>query len=283
MTPQYDNQLMSSFTLWLDNKICSVGSGYYDTLIQFWPNKQVYNGLLSYSSPYIQIVSDSSLPGVSVPTGIYINSSFIGVGQSGLSGIDYNNGRFYCSGNFSGNIYITGSVKEIPVKMTSDPETKILFETKYETKPRTTNPSTGLNTDAVPYPVIFIRNSATKNEPWEFGGTENTINYIRAIALCDSQFQLDAVLGILRDRTRDYVPLLTQSEFPYNSLGYIKNYPYNYSTLTANKVLNGQAAFVEDVFIAKFDQNAFGESVKDLNPNVYVGIIDFEVSKPRNV
>jgi hypothetical protein len=165
--------------------------------------------------------------------------------------------------------------------LTNEPETKLLFETKYENRPKTDNPTSGLASDAVAYPVVFVRNNSSQNKPWEFGGTENTYNYIRAIAFCDSQFQLDAVLGIMRDQCRSYVPILEESEFPYTSIGWLKTNPYNYATLTANKVTQGNAAFVDQVSIGKFNSNNSSQSISQLNPNVYVGIVDFEVCKPR--
>ena len=45
-------------------------------------------------------------------------------------------------------------------------------------------------------------------------------------------FSLDAVCSILKDKAREYVPLITNN--PYNNFGSLNSGYYNYDSLTAN-------------------------------------------------
>ncbi|MEK6883586.1 MAG: hypothetical protein AABY22_28415, partial [Nanoarchaeota archaeon] len=195
MLPQFTNQVLSSSVLWLDNLLANKGQGYSTVSGYFYQTDNLYNGFYTYSSPYRQIIADSSVSGAVVMTGVALNGVSIGTGQSGFSGIDYFNGRLYFGtevSNPSTSLSGTYSIKEFNVVLTNEPEEKLLFETKYSLKPKTTQVLSGLYSNEESYPVVFLRDNGGQNDPLAFGGTDMTITNLRAIIFTDSMFSLDA-------------------------------------------------------------------------------------------
>ena len=281
MKAQYDNKITSSFLLWLDNKILDKGEAYTTVSTQFYPNNAVFNGYYTYSSPYKQIVADRSITGATVFTGVYINNTIVGTGTSGLRSIDYNNGNLYFSGALPASTIVSGTytIKDFNVVLTDIPEERLLFETKFSPKPRTAQTATGLPPDGLPFPIIFIRTISSENEPFEFGGTDLTRNMYRILVLADSQFAQDGVNSILRDQKRAYVPILEPGEFPFNALGYATG--YNYTGLTDGKITSNNAAYIDGVYVARFNQNQFSQQIREVNPIAFQSIIDIELTKDR--
>ena len=69
MKPQFDNQVLSSFLLWFDNKLLTKGEAYQNVTGQFYSVLDDYYGYNAYASSYSQIVADASIPGAVLPTG----------------------------------------------------------------------------------------------------------------------------------------------------------------------------------------------------------------------
>ncbi len=140
---------------------------------------------------------------------------------------------------------------------------------------------TGLEADTKTYPVVYIKNDGSTNDPFAFGGQDNTVIDIRAIVIADSQFEIDAIGSLFRDQVRKYFSLFEASEMPFDQFGYYRNgTQYNYDTVLAGKNA-GQKCFLEEVNISRFDRVLENE-VRKFNPNVYSTLIDFEISKVRN-
>ena len=67
---------------------------------------------------------------------------------------------------------------------------------------------------------------------------------------------------------------------PYNTLGdYKSGEPWNYTGVTVNFEENNYI-FIENVGVSKFSRDV-NIKVNNLNPDVFNGVIDFEVTKPR--
>jgi len=66
MKPQFDNQIMSSFLLWFDNKLLSKGEAYQNTTGEFYSVSDEFYGYDTYASSYSQLVSDVSVSGVTL-------------------------------------------------------------------------------------------------------------------------------------------------------------------------------------------------------------------------
>jgi hypothetical protein len=285
MKPQFDNQVLSSFLLWFDHTLLNKGEAYQNTTGQFYSVSAEYAGYKTYSSSYSQIVSDASITGATIPTGLYVGSNLVDVGEgagTGLYAIDYNNGRSYWSGDQGGNVTGSFAIKDFNTFLTSRTEDEILFQTQYTNRNKvSTVIPTGLEPDTRTYPVVYIKNDGSNNEAFAFGGQDNTIINVRAIVIADSQFEIDAIGSLFRDERHNYVSLFEGSEMPFNQFGYYRNdVQYNYTGVTNSKTESSKF-FLEDINISRFDRVLENE-VRKFNPNVYSTLIDFEISKVRN-
>jgi len=92
MITQFENKLVSSFILYIDNQVLKKGEAYTVQSVNF--NKvddsfQV-NGVdyYTFNSPFDQLVSDISIPSGGF-SGISINGQNLNLGVSGFYGINY--------------------------------------------------------------------------------------------------------------------------------------------------------------------------------------------------
>ena len=130
------------------------------------------------------------------------------------------NGQVFFTGS-QGSAKISGeySVKDFNVSMTSKPEQDLLFETKFKLRPKTHQTITGLDPTQDTFPAIYVKNMGGVNEPFAFGGMDNTVIKARAIIIADSAYKLDAVTSILKDTARDFFRIIEPSGLPFNALG----------------------------------------------------------------
>ena len=149
-------------------------------------------------------------------------------------------------------------------------------------RPKIGLPITGYQNNEITYPAIFLRKVFARNEPFEFGGTDNTKITATAVVFADSSFLLDAVTSIFEDTVRTHIPLVSEDEMPYNIYGGFKTGGFNYSATTNDKTVNNSGVFIADVNVAKFSQRFYSD-IKHLNPNAYYALIDFKLEKPRLV
>lgn len=283
MKAQFDNQVMSSFLLWFDHTLLDKGDAYQNTTGQFYSVSDDYFGYNTYASSYSQFVSDASITGATIPTGLYAGNTLVNVGEGGSDGlyaIDYGNGRSYWSGAQSSNVTGSFAIKDFNVYLTSRTEDEILFQSQYTNRNKISSVvPTGLEQDTLTYPVVYIKNDGSNNEPFAFGGQDNTIINVRAIVIADSQFDIDAIGSLFRDRRFEQIGILEPSEMPFNQFGYYRSSQYDYTGIVNGKG-SDQQLYVEDVNISRFDRVLENE-VRKFNPNVYSTLIDFEVSKIR--
>jgi hypothetical protein len=277
MTPQFDNILMTSMLLWLDNKILTKGQAYTNFKSMFYPLPNMYYGYYTYGAPFKQMVIDCSISGANIISGVYINGTFTIPGENNLTGIDSLNGQLYFTSPVSNaTTALSGNyaVKDFNIYLTSQPEEKLLFESQYQTRPKTDKTLTGLAIESITYPCIFLKNNGGTNEPFAFGGQDNTIIQVRAIVLADNMFSLDAVCSILKDKAREYVPLITNN--PYNNFGSLNSGYYNYDSLTANIDISVNGFYISEVNVSKIFAN-----INAPNPQVFPAFVDFTLSNIR--
>jgi hypothetical protein len=274
MKAQLDNTLMSSMIIWMDHIILKNGQAFQNYNSKFYPITNIYNGFYTYGLPFKQVVSDSSIAGANLLSGVYINNSFSTIGQNNLTGINPNNGQVYFTTNQSGNI-LSGSyaVKDFNIYLTNQPEEELLFETQYNIRPKTSMNPTGLAIESITYPCIFLKNNGGTNEPFALGGLDNTFAQVRAIVMADNMFNLDAVCSILKDTARRYVPLVTN---PFNNFGGLNSGYYNYNSLINNINVGNDAFYITEVNVTKIFANL---NVK--NNQVFPAFIDFTLSNIR--
>ena len=102
---------------------------------------------------------------------------------------------------------------------------------------------------------------------------DQTIFDVRALILADSQFDLDGVGSIFRDKVTTHIAMLKSSENPFNVFGGYKNHTnYNYTG-----VINGKSVidrlYINEVAVSKTDRLS---SEVNNNPDIFFGMIDFE-------
>jgi len=286
MKPQFDNILMTSVLLWLDNKILTKGQAFTNYASNFYPVSNMYYGYYTYGAPFKQMVIDCSISGANIITGVYINNVFTKVGENYLSGINAQEGQLYFSQpvtNPSTSLSGNYAVKDFNIYLTSKTEENLLFETAYQINPKTYQNPTGLPIGAETYPVIYLKYQGGKNKPLAFGGLEQTVGNVRAIILADSIYNLDAVTSILRDTSREIIPLIYPEEMPFNSLGSV-NTPdkcFDYLEYIENKTNGDDYVYIHEVNITKTDTRLLN-ATNSLNRNVYSAFVDFEIIKNRH-
>jgi hypothetical protein len=109
---------------------------------------------------------------------------------------------------------------------------------------------------------------------------DSTICNVRAIILADSVFNLDAVTSIMRDTSRQLVPLIYQNEMPFNALNTVTGDCFNYLELTANKQADFDYVYINEVNVSKTDSR-ISAPTNSLNRNVYSAFVDFELIQNR--
>jgi len=283
MLPQFDNIIMTSILLWLDNKIMTKGEAYANYQSTFYPLPNMYYGYYTYGAPFKQMVIDSSITGANIISGVYVNGVFTVPGQGTLSGIDAANGQLYFTSPISDpTTALSGNyaVKDFNIYLTSKTEESLLFETQYQINPKTYQNPTGLPIGAETYPVIYLKYQGGKNKPLAFGGFDQTISFVRAVILADSVFNLDAVTSIMRDTSRQLIPLIYPNEMPFNSLGSVTGSSFNYINSTKNKVVDSEYVYINEVNVTKTDTKLLN-ATNSLNRNVYSAFVDFELGKNR--
>jgi hypothetical protein len=291
MKVQYENKVMSSMLLYVDHKVLRVGEAYTNHsgyLYETQPGylyKDASTNFYIYSAPFKQLVSDSSITGATLASGMFVGAAHYGPSASlgpKLYSINHSQGHFYTRNQISQ----TGvnprqsaaySVKDFNVYLTSMPEEELLFETKIHLRPRITNPNTGLSPHSQTYPAIFLKNMGGFNEPFAFGGTDTTVTNVRAVVLADSAFHLDAVCSIFKDCVRDSIPLISAGDLSFDALGGSAS-GYNYTGIAAGKMSTNQFLNINDVSVSRNVTRGYSETV---NPEIHAGFIDFRLENHR--
>ena len=279
MKASYITNLTSSFYLWLDHEILTRGEAFtnysgklYNSPDPNFPSSSVY------SAPFRQWVYDSSVPNVNIPSGVFINDTFIPRSTSGLN-IDFNKGRAILnSGVSSNNVTASYSFKEYNIYYTDEREEKLLFEKAYNITPKVTQITGGLGYLDIPYPCIFIKHRMGENVPFAFGGDYSTESMIRCIVLGSNSFSVDGLISLLSDSARKVFPVLAPQDFPFNYFGDFKTgNSFNYMDL-CNAQPRYNLVNIDKVTVSKLDEV---DNAK-INKKCVAAIVDFELSDIRN-
>lgn len=285
MVPQFLNRIAPSFTHFIDHEMLRKGSAYtninsgslYSTKDPSFPNKTIYG------SPYRQFVSDHSIGGANIPSGVSVGNTFNPKGANDLS-IDYELGRVLLNNTVSNslqNVKCSYAYKEYNVYYTESQDDTLIFEAKYPVRPTDdlgNNANQALNYDQLTYPAIFVKTQYTENVPFAFGGLDESIVNIRAIFLADSPYLLDAGVSIATDMGRKYFPVLYPKDMPFNMYGDYKGNNYNYLNLCSQYSQTGSLmAMVSSVTISRFAPSVN----KLIGNNSYGAFADFTLSYVR--
>lgn len=268
------HDLNSSFVLWMEHILANKGDAYLNVNSLLYPiNDDVFRNNAVYGSPYKQWVYDSSITGAIVPSGVFSNGHFIPRGQSGLK-LDFNNGRVMFSGGI--NIPVSGqfSAKDFSVYTTTQSDQELIFETRIDFASQFPQAASGIPSDKVVCPGIFVRIDAMQSEPFCFGGTYNNIVPVRAIVLSDSSYKLNGVGNLFLDQKENN--FLVFSQTPINEFGDLKTGYYSYNDYLNQYFDSSKLAYLQDI-----DFSLMTAVNNTQNPDLRIGFLDFNVQLPR--
>lgn len=267
MKETLNHSILSSAYLWIDNKFVEHGEGFVNV-----SGNLKKNGAAQLF-PYRQLVYDTSISGVTVPSGVYVNSSFSGVP------IDYMKGQAYV--NTSATVSGRYSAKEINVYTSMKSEQKVLFESRFQESPKANSTFTGYNAADYVYPCAILKIGAGANSSISFDGACSTVVPLRVMLICENDYQYQSATSLLRDSYETHIPLFSTSQLPFSSSGTLK-FPFDYSASGSLISQNSNnLAYVKNVSISDFDPRVNNE----IAPNVVGGFVDLDLEClrfPRN-
>lgn len=287
MKEQFLNKVTQSVFMWAEHQLCDEGEAYQNLNIEFYDGIDRINGYYTYTCPYDQFVSDASVSGVNMPnllTGVYVSGNYTNVGQGGFIAADFFQGVLYFDHEISNpNVNLTGNfaVKEVNTMMTNNSEEKLLFDTAYKSKMKTSVDPVGMKQNETNIPVIFIKYIGGHNEAFAFGGMDQCLYKYRLMLFCEDLFQLEACSSIFKDKKNTTIPLMESSDNPFNFLGYYKGATYNYDNIAATKTSGSELLTLSEVFVNTFDGFTV-KTRKDIQRGVQLATIELEVLAHRN-
>jgi hypothetical protein len=279
MIEQFQHTATTSFFLWFDNFLLKKGQAFSNKTSKFYhyPDDRLDPRFETFGSPYKQWVTDSSIVGANIPTGVYIN----GTSQNRSNGIilDFDNGRIL-STNISETDFVSGSfaVKDFNVYFTNETEEDVLIDRKYVANPRVYGPEENyINPYDAVIPAVFLSSNSMKNEPFAFGGEDTTTLMMKAVILAENTYQLDGILSIFADSRNETISQIPFSAHPITEYGDLKSGQYSYQNLKTQYDAINPFFFVKNVEVSKLTDKAS----KSITNDLYVGFIDFEICQQR--
>ena len=281
MKTQFGHEATTSFTLWFDHhlvKHADAFSNKSETLYHV-NDDRIPDGFYRYSSPYKQWVSESGVNSSVVPTSISKDGSAIYRNDSNYGYyMDFENGGVVLTGSSAAsNLNLTAdfSVKDFNIYNTNQTEEALIVENKYESNSRFASYLSGIAPYDQVTPAIFINNEYFENEGFSFGGEDKTTLDFKAVVFAENLYQLDGVLSLFGDSNNLSFPNIDFGDHPINEYGDLKAEPYQYQTLIdSNKT---DLFYIERAVTTKISETVRNQ----ISPLLYVGFVDFEVSKLR--
>lgn len=280
--PQFIHKVTSSFHLWADHILLARGRAFTNASGSFthYNDTELPDHLRPFGCPHKEWVTDSSVSGAIIPSGLYVNGTFQAKNADSFS-LDFINGRVITSG-INSSYEITGSysVKDFNIYATNEDEESLVVEmcesfTKYK-EVGTDIPAPYLPPYTQKVPAIFINTQTQENVPFSLGGTDNSKIRINMTIFAKNPYELDGVLGLFADTSDEIFKELPLEATPLTEWGDIKGGNYNYSNLVAE-------SGISNISIDSVKTSKVSDSLKrGLKTELYIGFADFELSQPRN-
>lgn len=285
MNVGFDHDILSSFYLWCDDRLGYFAEAYQPSVshtFQYVDTLDVPSNYHGYYSPYRQFVAASDK--VSVNNFVNID----GVDKFDKTDdiyIDYNNGRVLVDTSVYGTtttLSITGdfAYKTVNLYITDETEENVIVNSDFIISPanQTFLQSKGGFSDTIyTVPAMFITMENSVNEPFAFGGVDNTVIDMRAVIVADSNYTLDGVLSIFRDSARSSFKIIDFENFPFGEFSHIKSHPYKYVDLAGT---SNQYVHVDEVRSSKLTDRSRDKITG--SSDYKIGFLDFTLSKPRS-
>jgi hypothetical protein len=233
MEPQLDNKVLSSFYQWFDHTLLNEGQAYVIKSGVFFDQEDKRLGSThKYASPHKQWVSDLSVSGAHIPTGVYEDQTFVPFTGNQFFA-DWNNGRVISTTDRSEPISGKYSTKNFNLYVVNEPEEKILFQNKYEYNNFYSLPASGIAPYTMALPACFINFEATDNETYAMGSSDFQEEKfkVRVILASNRLEDIDGCISLFRQKKDKCFSLLNYSDDPYDAYGGTKSsFPsgYNY-------------------------------------------------------
>ena len=282
MKPSFSHDLINSFFLWFDNFLLKKVEAYktYTTKFYHYNDERLGGSKVVYGSPYKQWAYDHSITGVTIPSGLTVDGTFLATGTSGMQ-FDFDNGRVIFNSGVNTGLDISGTytVKEINSYITDQTEDKLIIENKYITNSRFTISENYVKPYTPATPSVFVSMEEIDNEPFSFGGEDLTTCYVKAVAFCENLYQLDGVLSTFADSFNEVIGKIPMNCHPVAEFGLLKTgvYPTGYDYKNVVTECGPEKFYIADVETSKIRDN----NLKELNPELNIGFIEFEIKTNR--
>jgi len=300
MKVQFDHEFQSSLFLFLDNHFLYKGgaSGYSGGMnFDYYPETSDVGmlgdqALGAFYTPQKQLVADG------VPSGnnsVYISNSSLVANDWYIQSSDVNNlllvdhyeGRIILNTGHYGTpaldptMTVSGdfSQKDFNLYITNESEEQLFIENEFilaDDSETYYQSISGLNKQRYVVPAVFISLNNSQNEPYGFGGEDDTRENPRLVCVGDSNYGLDGILSLCRDAVRQSFPIIPFEDFPYGEFFHIKQTGYAYTGLQA-KYATGKHAYIENATTSKL----YDRSSNKIPKNLRIGFVDLEVSNIR--
>lgn len=272
MKSQFNNELLSSFYLWFNNRMQNNGQGYINYLNQtgFLQPESSRTGVC-YAFPYKSFVYDSSASGAIVMSGVRNQAGQFLTRQSGII-IDYVHGRVFSPTNLGPAVLGSFAKSEYNVYVGTEEETDFYLDQLYAQNPNIKLPATGVTYGRFAAPCIILTDAYNQNKPFAFGGQDSSEKTIRAFVISDNNYAQEAVSSLMVDSARSYFPLISSTLSPINGFGDIKGGYYNYVDMVANSL---PTVLVDEVHMLKMNEKT------NKNINFTIAILEFDTITVR--
>jgi len=290
MKVQFDQNVLSSFYLWFENRLLDTKSKAYQTDLDNAFTSGNFPDIppspIAFEGKFRQLVGEHNVDEPN--SGFFVGDGFItgNYDENGNVFTDYDNGRLIfpqASGARIGSQEITANstVKEVNTYITNDTDAQTILHSDFKDS-ATELPyqygQTGEYDETTYFlPACFISVASSDNTELSFGGEEDTRSKVRVMVLSFDSYILDSVLSLFRDTVREDITHVPYGDFPYGFSFSIKDFPYNYDTLVA-----AQSDPVKSHVLEVSASKVVSERIREnLNKNISIGFLDFELCTYR--
>jgi hypothetical protein len=288
MKAQFDQNLLSSFYLWLENRLLKSDTKAYVTELsnnfRYVDFDDIPSDMVGYQGEYRQLVAEYNID--TVNSGFFVGDDFI-TGDSSANGnvyTDYNNGRILFPSASGTGLSVSGdySVKEVNTYISHDNDLEFLLHSDFiengQSSPYFYNKESLENDGAYFLPACFVSLASSENQEFAFGGEEDTQSRIRVMVLTKDSYILDSVISRFRDTVRERITHIPYEDFPYAYSYSVKDFPYKYDDTVSAQGGSALASHIERVTASKVVSESLREK---LNTDFSIGFVDFDLSTYR--
>jgi len=264
---------MTSFYLFLNNSLQNGAQAYTNMTGLLYPmnTKGSQNGYV-WAAPQKGWIYDSSVSGACIPSGVYTTSGQFLTRASGIV-IDFNNGRVISPYNWGPLLSGGYSVPNYNLYISDESTTNFWLDQVFNSNPNVAYKATGAPDTPFFAPCIILTNANDRNDPFAFGGLDQTRNTIRTYIISNNGFNQEGAQSWIRDLARTYFALAPFGAAPLIvPSGDIKGSDFNYQTGICQTYGLTPGVYIEAIHGFKLSQRAsdtvtFQASVMEVDTN----------------